>query len=168
MVQCHQIKAQLTAVLCRQFSRKREASKWGWKLATVSSIMDISLLERNIMSLSFLSFNLQAERINAATSAYYRSENEPEAQEVFGNPIKWLSRMTRIPDPSSVSCVRAFSSRHKYTQCTLGLKVYWKFAFQFSSTSTDKSLIESWGTTFLSDWQPSLIFVWFTSKSCEL
>ena len=59
--------------------------------------MDISLLERNIMSLSFLSFNLQAERINVATSAYYRSENEPEAQEVFGYPIKWLSRMTRIP-----------------------------------------------------------------------
>ena len=25
-----------------------------------------------------------------------------------------------------------------------------------------KSLLESWGTTFLSDWQPPLIFVWFT------
>ena len=65
MVQCHQIKAQFTAVLCRQFSRKREASKWGWGTqlaATVSSIMGVSLLERNIMSY-FLSFNLQAERI---------------------------------------------------------------------------------------------------------
>ena len=28
-----------------------------------------------------------------------------------------------------------------------------------------KSLLESWRTTFLSDWQPPLIFVWFTSKS---
>ena len=30
-----------------------------------------------------------------------------------------------------------------------------------------KSLLESWGTTFLPDWQPPLIFVWFTSKSHE-
>ena len=27
-----------------------------------------------------------------------------------------------------------------------------------------KPLLESWGTTFLSDWQPHLIFVWFTWK----
>ena len=26
---------------------------------------------------------------------------------------------------------------------------------------------KSWGTTFLPDWQPPLIFVWFTSKSRE-
>ena len=30
-----------------------------------------------------------------------------------------------------------------------------------------KSLLESWGTTFLPDWQPPLIFVWFTSKLRE-
>ena len=30
-----------------------------------------------------------------------------------------------------------------------------------------KSLLESWGTTFLPKWQPPLIFVWFTSKSHE-
>ena len=30
-----------------------------------------------------------------------------------------------------------------------------------------KSLLESWGTTFFPDWQPALIFVWFTSKSHE-
>ena len=36
----------------------------------------------------------------------------------------------------------------------------------FSSTR-GKSLLESWGTTFLLNWQPPLIFVWFTSKSHE-
>ena len=30
-----------------------------------------------------------------------------------------------------------------------------------------QSLLESWVTTFLPDWQPPLIFVWFTSKSHE-
>ena len=30
--------------------------------------------------------------------------------------------------------------------------------------TNDKSLLESWVTTFLPDWQPPLIFVWFTSK----
>ena len=30
-----------------------------------------------------------------------------------------------------------------------------------------KSLLESWGTTFLHDWQPPLIFVWFPLKSHE-
>ena len=30
-----------------------------------------------------------------------------------------------------------------------------------------KSLLESWSTTFLPDWQLPLIFVWFTSKSHE-
>ena len=30
-----------------------------------------------------------------------------------------------------------------------------------------KSLLELWGTTFILDWQPPLIFVWFTSKSDE-
>ena len=30
-----------------------------------------------------------------------------------------------------------------------------------------KSLLELWGTTFLPDWQPPSIFVWFTSKSHE-
>ena len=30
-----------------------------------------------------------------------------------------------------------------------------------------KSLLELWDTTFLPDWQPPLIFVWFTSKSHE-
>ena len=32
-------------------------------------------------------------------------------------------------------------------------------------TSRGKSLLEFWGTTFLPNWQPTLIFVWFTSKS---
>ena len=30
-----------------------------------------------------------------------------------------------------------------------------------------KSHIESWGTTFLPEWQPPLTFVWFTSRSHE-
>ena len=30
-----------------------------------------------------------------------------------------------------------------------------------------KSLLELWGTTFLPDWQPPLIFVRFASKSHE-
>ena len=30
-----------------------------------------------------------------------------------------------------------------------------------------KSLLESWGATFLPNWQPSLFFVWSTSKSQE-
>ena len=34
-------------------------------------------------------------------------------------------------------------------------------------SSRGKSLLELWGTTFLPDWQPPLIFVWFTSKSHE-
>ena len=33
--------------------------------------------------------------------------------------------------------------------------------------SRGKSLLESWGTTFLPDWQPPLIFVRFTLKSKE-
>ena len=31
-----------------------------------------------------------------------------------------------------------------------------------------KSFLELWVTTFLPDWQPPLIFVWFTSKSHDL
>ena len=30
-----------------------------------------------------------------------------------------------------------------------------------------KSLLKSWDTTLLPNWQPPLIFVWFTSKSHE-
>ena len=30
-----------------------------------------------------------------------------------------------------------------------------------------KSLLESWGTTFLPNWQQPLIYVWITSKSHE-
>ena len=33
---------------------------------------------------------------------------------------------------------------------------------------TKIQLLELWGTIFLPDWQPSLIFVWFTSKSWAL
>ena len=40
---------------------------------------------------------------------------------------------------------------------------FYKFYFKASG----KSLLESWVTTFLPNWQPSLIFVWFTSKSHE-
>ena len=43
----------------------------------------------------------------------------------------------------------------------------WKKEFFFGSCR-GKSLLESWGTTFLFDWQPPFIFVWFTSKSHEL
>ena len=35
------------------------------------------------------------------------------------------------------------------------------------NTAIDKSLLELKGTFFLPDWQPPLIFVWFTSKSHE-
>ena len=40
------------------------------------------------------------------------------------------------------------------------LLIYWDFF-------RGKSLLESWVTTFLPDWQLPLIFVWFTSKSHE-
>jgi len=41
------------------------------------------------------------------------------------------------------------------------------FHFLFLSFARGNSLLESWGTTFLPNRQPPLIFVWFTSKSHE-
>ena len=40
-----------------------------------------------------------------------------------------------------------------------------KYAFFWKTRG--KSLLELWPTSFLPDWQPPLIFVWFTSKSHE-
>ena len=43
------------------------------------------------------------------------------------------------------------------------------YVFLYFKTTRAKSLLESWGPVplFFSDWQPSLTFVWFTSKSHE-
>ena len=60
--------------------------------------------------------------------------------------FKWITKwLNKQPYSSSVQVVISFS-------------------FQ---TSRGKSLLESWGTTFLADWQPPLILVSFTSKSHE-
>ena len=62
--------------------------------------------------------------------------------------------------------LRSFSRHY-----SMSSPMFWRgdqmkaFVFLSIALVRDKSLLESWGTTFHPDWQPPLIFVWFTSKS---
>ena len=50
----------------------------------------------------------------------------------------------------------------------LGSEIQGRIVFSKSNVSTrGKSLLELWGTTFLPDRQPLLIFLWLNSKSLE-
>ena len=60
--------------------------------------------------------------------------------------------------------VRTHSFNH-FVHCVMrGTAQCWKSATKALKCARGKSLLELWGTTFLPEWQPPLIFVWFTSK----
>ena len=88
-----------------------------------------------------------------------------EEKEASTHLTLWLTRYLK-------SCVDASQQSHSAVGDFLH-KLLWTnetghFTYsEFSIYTRGKSLLESWGTTFLPDWQPPLIFVLFTWKSYE-
>ena len=73
----------------------------------------------------------------------------------------WKNCKTAIANSLQTSS-KTWKIRHKNGYWLSEVYYSWK-----NNLTRGKSLLEPWGNTFLPDWQPPLMFVWFTSKSDE-
>ena len=90
-------------------------------------------------------------------SSSVRSRSSP--RRLFLHTVEWKGKFLIMKQANTYT--------HTYTTYLHGgsfLKLQ-KTTLKNCNYARGKSLLESWGTTFLPDWQPPLIFVWFTSKS---